>query len=254
MPRRCGDGGRALTNSKPQMLYFKLHAVLRRCQRSAYAARTTHDTKTLGSLVRPLGQSALCPRKLPLVRARPLTRMFQRWLGLLDALSGRLAWFARRRQSVWMRVALFEPEIAGNVGAVLRLGACLGIDVDLIEPMGFAWDDRRVRRTAMDYIDHVAIARHAGFDAFKTTIGSRRLVLFTTKSDQSSFDFAFRADDILLFGKESAGVPTTTADICDARVRIPMRPQVRSMNLATSVALALGEALRQTGSLPAGAI
>ena len=149
-----------------------------------------------------------------------------------------------------MRIALFEPEIAGNVGAVLRLGACLGAAVDLIEPMGFAWDDRRVRRTAMDYIDHVAIVRHAGFDAFRATIGSRRLVLFTTKSRQSAYDFAFMADDVLLFGKESAGVPAAIADACDAGLRIPMQPQVRSMNLATSAALALGEALRQTASLP----
>ena len=149
-----------------------------------------------------------------------------------------------------MRIALFEPEIAGNVGAVLRLGACLGAAVDLIEPMGFEWDDRRVRRTAMDYIDHVEIARHAGFEAFSATIGSRRLVLFTTKSSQSAYDFSFMPDDILLFGKESAGVPPAIAEACDARLRIPMRPQVRSMNLATSAALALGEALRQTESLP----
>jgi tRNA (cytidine/uridine-2'-O-)-methyltransferase len=149
-----------------------------------------------------------------------------------------------------MRIALFEPEIAGNVGAVLRLGACLGAAVDLIEPMGFEWDDRRVRRAAMDYIDHVAIARHAGFDAFRTRIGSRRLVLFTTKSRQSAYEFSFMADDVLLFGKESAGVPLAVADACDARLRIPMRPQVRSMNLATSTALALGEALRQTATLP----
>jgi tRNA (cytidine/uridine-2'-O-)-methyltransferase len=149
-----------------------------------------------------------------------------------------------------MRIALFEPEIAGNVGAVLRLGACMGAAVDLIEPMGFAWDDRRVRRTAMDYIDHVAVARHAGFDAFKSTLGSGRLILFTTKSRQSAYEFRFLADDILLFGKESAGVPTAIAEACDARVRIPMRPQVRSMNLAMSAALALGEALRQTASLP----
>ena len=150
-----------------------------------------------------------------------------------------------------MRIALFEPEIAGNVGAVLRLGACLGAGVDLIEPMGFAWDDRRVRRTAMDYIDHVAVARHAGFDAFRASIGSGRLVLFTTKATQSAYEFGFMADDVLLFGKESAGVPSDVADACDARVRIPMRPQVRSMNLATSAALALGEALRQTAALPA---
>jgi len=149
-----------------------------------------------------------------------------------------------------MRIALFEPEIAGNVGAVLRLGACLGAAVDLIEPMGFEWDDRRVRRTAMDYIDHVAITRHANFDAFRTTIASQRLILFTTKSRQSAYDFAFLPDDVLLFGKESAGVPPAVADACDARLRIPMRPQVRSMNLATSAALVLGEALRQTASLP----
>jgi len=149
-----------------------------------------------------------------------------------------------------MRIALFEPEIAGNVGAVLRLGACLGAGVDLIEPMGFVWDDRRVRRAAMDYIDHVAIERHAGFDAFRAAAGARRLVLFTTKSSQSLYDFPFMADDILLFGKESAGVPPTVAEACHTRLRIPIRPQVRSMNLASSVALALGEALRQTGGLP----
>ncbi|WP_294174303.1 tRNA (cytidine(34)-2'-O)-methyltransferase [uncultured Sphingomonas sp.] len=150
-----------------------------------------------------------------------------------------------------MRIALFEPEIAGNVGAVLRLAACLGVAVDLIEPLGFRWDDRRVRRTAMDYIDHVAVARHPDFTAFKDGTGSQRLVLFTTKSRQSAYDFSFMADDVLLFGKESAGVPLVVADACDARVRLPMRPQVRSMNLATSTALALGEALRQTASLPA---
>ncbi|WP_028641770.1 tRNA (cytidine(34)-2'-O)-methyltransferase [Novosphingobium acidiphilum] len=149
-----------------------------------------------------------------------------------------------------MRIALFEPEIAGNVGAVLRLGACMGAGVDLIEPMGFAWDDRRVRRTAMDYIDHVSIARHAGWAAFHATIGARRLVLFSTKAQQSAYDFGFAPDDVLLFGKESAGVPGAVADICDARLRIPMRPAVRSMNLATSAGLALGEALRQTGRLP----
>jgi tRNA (cytidine/uridine-2'-O-)-methyltransferase len=155
------------------------------------------------------------------------------------------------RQSPHMRIALFEPEIAQNVGAVLRLGACLGVGVDLIEPMGFEWDDKRVRRTAMDYIDHVEIARHAGFEAFKATIGSGRLILFTTKASHSPYDFGFLPDDILLFGKESAGVPPAIHDMCDARLRIPIRAQVRSMNLAASAALALGEALRQTASLPA---
>ena len=149
-----------------------------------------------------------------------------------------------------MRIALYEPEIAGNVGAVLRLAACLGAAVDLVEPMGFAWDDRRVRRTAMDYIDHVTIAHHADFASFHHAIGAARLLLFTTKSRQSAYEFAFRADDVLLFGKESAGVPADVAATCDARLTLPMRAEVRSLNLASSAALALGEALRQTGTLP----
>jgi tRNA (cytidine/uridine-2'-O-)-methyltransferase len=149
-----------------------------------------------------------------------------------------------------MRIALFEPEIAGNVGAVLRLGACFGIAVDLIEPMGFEWDDRRVRRTAMDYIDHVEVAHHASFDTFRTSIGTSRLVLFTTKASQSAYDFSFEPGDVLLFGKESAGVPPEIADSCDAKVRIPINASVRSLNLAMTTALALGEAMRQTASLP----
>jgi tRNA (cytidine/uridine-2'-O-)-methyltransferase len=151
-----------------------------------------------------------------------------------------------------MRIALFEPEIAGNVGAVLRLGACMGTAVDLIEPMGFVWEDRRVRRAAMDYIDHVAIARHAEFAAFRATAGRRRLVLFTTKASQPLHGFSFQPDDVLLFGKESGGVPDAVAAVCHARLRIPMMPQMRSMNLATSAAIALSEALRQTGGLPDG--
>ncbi|GAA4034768.1 tRNA (cytidine(34)-2'-O)-methyltransferase [Sphingomonas rosea] len=150
-----------------------------------------------------------------------------------------------------MRLALYEPEIAGNVGAVLRLGACMGVAVDLIEPMGFAWDDKRVRRTAMDYIDHVAVTRHADWAAFHATVAPSRLILFTTKATASPYDFAFEANDVLLFGKESAGVPDHVAQAADAGLRIPLRPQVRSLNLATSAALALGEALRQTGLLPA---
>lgn len=149
-----------------------------------------------------------------------------------------------------MRLAFYEPEIAGNVGAVMRLGACFGVPVDLIEPLGFAWDDARVRRTAMDYIDHVAVRRHAGFGAFREAIGPARLVLFTTKATSSAYDFAYEPGDILLFGKESAGVPEEVASTCDARVRLPIRSQVRSLNLATAAALALGEALRQTGGLP----
>lgn len=149
-----------------------------------------------------------------------------------------------------MHIALFEPEIAGNVGAIMRLGACMGADVHLIEPLGFEWDDRRVRRTAMDYIDHVSVTRYPGFDAFRKTIGHRRLLLFTTKGSGSAYDFTFAPDDVLLFGKESAGVPAEIAKACHARIRIPMRPGVRSMNLAMSAGLALGEALRQTATLP----
>jgi len=150
-----------------------------------------------------------------------------------------------------VRIALFEPEIAGNVGAVLRLGACFGVPVDLIEPMGFDWDDKRVRRTAMDYIDHVDVTRHANFDAFRTAWPAARLVLFTTKGSSSAYDFEFEAEDILIFGKESGGVPPQVAAACDAKVRIPIRAEVRSFNLATSAAIAIGEALRQTEGLPA---
>ncbi|MFW2349225.1 tRNA (cytidine(34)-2'-O)-methyltransferase [Qipengyuania sp.] len=149
-----------------------------------------------------------------------------------------------------MRIAMFEPEIAGNVGAVMRLGACLGAGIDLIEPMGFTWDDRRVRRAAMDYIDHVDVARHAGFEAFLRTLGQSRLLLFTTKATHSAYEFAHRADDVLLFGKESAGVPDHVAQASHAQLRLPMRKGVRSLNVATSAAIALAEGLRQTGTLP----
>ena len=148
-----------------------------------------------------------------------------------------------------MRLCLFQPEIAGNVGAVMRLGACFGVQIDLIEPLGFEWDDKRVRRTAMDYIDHVEVMRHPSFDAFRDATPGR-LILFTTKGDKSAYEFNFRSDDILLFGKESGGVPAEIAAMSDARLRIPIRPEVRSFNLATSAALALGEALRHTGGLP----
>ena len=149
-----------------------------------------------------------------------------------------------------MRVALYQPEIAGNVGAVMRLGACLGVGVDLIEPMGFAWDDRRVRRTAMDYIEHVEIVRHQGFDAFREFAGNARLVLFTTKASISPYDFDFEGEDILVFGQESAGVPQSVRDAVGASVRLPIRSEVRSLNLASAVAIGLGEALRQTRRLP----
>ena len=148
-----------------------------------------------------------------------------------------------------MRIALYQPEIAQNVGAVLRLGACFGIPVDLVEPMGFEWDDKRVRRTAMDYIEAVTVNRHGSFDALRDAVPGR-LVLLSTKGEHSPYDFKFEANDTLLLGKESAGVPPGVADACDAILRIPIRTEVRSLNLATAAALALGEALRQTGELP----
>src|SRR5918993_3419939 len=122
-----------------------------------------------------------------------------------------------------MRVGLYQPEIAGNVGAVLRLAACFGVAVDLIEPMGFTWDDKRVRRTAMDYIDHVEVVRHQGFEAFRDSAGDARLVLFTTRANVSPYDFAFNGEDTLLFGQESGGVPQEVRDACHASVRLPIR-------------------------------
>lgn len=149
-----------------------------------------------------------------------------------------------------MRIALYQPDIAGNVGAVMRLGACLATPVDLIEPMGFAWDDKRVARSAMDYIDHVVVTRHADWASFSAQV-SERLVLLTTKGATPLHDFAFASDDVLLFGSESAGVPEAVHARADARVVIPMAPGVRSMNLAVSAGIVVSEALRQTGGWPA---
>jgi tRNA (cytidine/uridine-2'-O-)-methyltransferase len=146
-----------------------------------------------------------------------------------------------------MRVALYRPEIAGNVGAVLRTAACLGAAVDLIEPMGFLWDDRRVARAGMDYIAHVAVTRHAGWDAFEQQ-ATTRLVLLTTRGATPLWDFAFRADDVLLFGSEGAGVPDPVHARADARVVVPLRPPLRSLNLSVTVGIVLAEALRQAGS------
>ena len=152
-----------------------------------------------------------------------------------------------------MRIALYEPEIAGNVGAVLRLGACLGVPIDLIEPMGFAWDDARVRRTAMDYIDHVAVTRHKGFEAFRQTIGEARLILLTTKADRSLYEAEFEPSDILLFGRESAGVPPEVASACDLKLKIPTALGVRSLNLAMTAGIAASEVLRQLRLAPISA-
>ncbi len=148
-----------------------------------------------------------------------------------------------------MRVALYQPDIAGNVGAVMRTCACLGVPLDLIEPMGFQWDDKRVARAAMDYIDHVSVTRHADWDAFQAQARGR-LVLLTTRGATPLHDFSFERDDVLLFGRESAGVPEEVHARADARVVIPMAPPLRSLNLSVSAAIVLAEGLRQTGGWP----
>ena len=148
-----------------------------------------------------------------------------------------------------MRLALFEPDIAGNVGTILRLAACFGAGVDLIEPMGFPWSDRGRKRAAMDYAEAVEVSRHADFDAFAANLPGR-LVLFTTRGATRLPDAAFAPDDTLLFGSESAGVPEFVHLRADLAVRIPLRPGLRSLNVAVAAGIGLGEALRQTRGFP----
>jgi tRNA (cytidine/uridine-2'-O-)-methyltransferase len=147
-----------------------------------------------------------------------------------------------------MRIALFEPDIPQNAGTILRLGACLGVGVHIIEPAGFPTSDRAFRRAGMDYLDRVEIVRHASFDAFEAWRGAAaaRLILFTTRGGVSYLDHAFAPDDVLLFGRESAGVPEKVHAAADARLVIPMRSGLRSLNVAMAAAMAVGEALRQT--------
>ena len=149
-----------------------------------------------------------------------------------------------------MRLALHQPDIAGNVGTILRLAACLGVGVDLIEPMGFAWSDRALRRAGMDYVGAAAVTRHVDWAAFERGVAGR-LVLFTTAGTVALPKATFRADDVLLFGSESAGVPPPVHARAALLVRIPLRPGFPSLNLAVAAAMALGEALRQTGGWPA---
>lgn len=150
-----------------------------------------------------------------------------------------------------MRLALFEPDIPQNAGALLRLCACLGVPVDVIEPCGFVFDDRRLRRAGLDYLDRVALVRHASWRAYRRVAGGR-LVLLTTGGEVPYAEFPFRADDNLMVGRESAGAPAHVHAAADARVRIPMRPGLRSINVALAAAMVLGEALRQTGGFPDG--
>ncbi len=144
-------------------------------------------------------------------------------------------------------LALFEPDIPQNCGTMLRLCACLGLDAAIIEPAGFPVSDRAFRRAGMDYLDHVAIERHLNFAAFESWrhAASRRLVLLTTKASVPYCDFAFRDGDILLVGRESAGVPQEVHQAADARVIIPLRPAMRSLNVAVAAAMVIGEAQRQ---------
>jgi tRNA (cytidine/uridine-2'-O-)-methyltransferase len=148
-----------------------------------------------------------------------------------------------------MRIALFEPDIPQNTGTMLRLAACLGVEVHLIEPAGFPVSDRAFRRAGMDYLDQVALTRHPSwldFERWRRAEGLR-LVLFTTKATTSYLDHRYEARDLLLFGRESAGVPDHVHEAAEARLRIPMRAGMRSINVAMTCAMAVGEALRQAG-------
>jgi tRNA (cytidine/uridine-2'-O-)-methyltransferase len=147
-----------------------------------------------------------------------------------------------------MRLALFEPDIPQNTGAVLRLAACLDVETHIIEPAGFPTSDRAFRRAGMDYLDHVKLERHASwsdFEAWRRGVGAR-LILFTTGATQSYLDCRYELDDVLLFGRESAGVPPPVHAAADLRLTIPIKPDLRSLNVAMACAMALGEALRQT--------
>jgi tRNA (cytidine/uridine-2'-O-)-methyltransferase len=146
-----------------------------------------------------------------------------------------------------MRLALYQPDIAQNTGTMLRLAACMGVGVDVIAPAGFDMSDRTLKRAGLDYLAHVEIVRHASFADFEAArqAAGYRLVLLTTRADLAYTRFAFQPTDTLMVGRESAGVPDTVHAAANARLRIPMRPGLRSLNVAISAAMVLGEALRQ---------
>lgn len=148
-----------------------------------------------------------------------------------------------------LRIALYQPDIAGNTGTMLRFAACMGLSVDIIEPAGFDISDRSLKRAGMDYLAAVTLTRHVSWDRFEDWRNEtgRRLILASTKAAGLYTDLAYRPDDILLFGRESAGVPDHVHDIADGRVLIPMVEGQRSINVALSAAMICGEALRQTG-------
>ena len=147
-----------------------------------------------------------------------------------------------------MQIALYQPDIPPNTGTILRLCACLDVSAHIIEPAGFAVSHYAFRRSGMDYLDHVSLMRHVSWDAFEAWRREKgdRLLLFTPKGATSYLDFRYQAQDILLFGRESAGVPEEVAAKADVRLKIPIKPGLRSLNVAMSAALAVGEALRQT--------
>jgi tRNA (cytidine/uridine-2'-O-)-methyltransferase len=151
-----------------------------------------------------------------------------------------------------MRIALYEPDIPQNTGTILRLCACLGVEAHIIDPAGFPVTDRAFRRAGMDYLDQVALVRHESFAAFEgwRALEHLSLVLLTTAAERSYLDHTFSIDQILMFGRESAGVPDAVHRAADTSLRVPMRSGMRSMNVAMAVAMVAGEALRQTGGLP----
>ena len=148
-----------------------------------------------------------------------------------------------------LHIALYQPDIAGNTGTILRLAACLGLAVDIIEPAGFDLSDRTLKRAGMDYLEMAALTRHVDWHAFEEwrSNEARRLVLLSTRAALPYTSFTFQAGDVLLFGRESAGVPDHVHDAADARLTIPMRTGARSVNVALSVAMVAGEAIRQVG-------
>jgi tRNA (cytidine/uridine-2'-O-)-methyltransferase len=147
-----------------------------------------------------------------------------------------------------MRIALYEPDIPQNTGTILRLCACLDVEAHIIEPAGFPFSDRTLRRAGMDYLDRVNLVRHVSWDAFESwrVQHKMRLVLFTTQAGTSYLAHTYRPDDILLFGRESAGAPDFVHAAAEARLVVPMKSGLRSINVAMTCALAIGEALRQT--------
>ncbi|MEQ1652275.1 MAG: tRNA (cytidine(34)-2'-O)-methyltransferase [Hyphomicrobium sp.] len=153
-----------------------------------------------------------------------------------------------------MRLALYQPDIPQNTGTILRLAACLGVPVDVIGPTGFDMTDRSLRRAGLDYLDHVMIDRHSTFELFEAARAAAkpaaRLILLSSHADAAHHAFTFQSSDILMFGRESAGVPPNVHAAADARIRIPMQPGLRSLNIAVAAALVLGEALRQTAGFP----